>query len=423
MEIGVLIIIVSVAIGLLIGIYSEKNKPKYPEKIVRLDKPKYRPIQYSNASASNNANLDERIYDSEVIDFKVKGTNFRTNEEIKAARFLEKGDTLVLEREPDNAVDPHAVKVYTIKGVHIGYVQKNLSEFVFDRVNHVNYCRVKSVSNHDIPFIDAEFSVSSTKKKQPDFIPEEYRISAEDKMLSLGTPQYDKVLNSEYGSAVVIVSGIYERQNESISRAKALVQGEKLILKEQDSSMCFPHRIDVYSVNNVCIGYITDRFGSDILSHSKEIIDAFVEIPMCETNYEHFAIRLIMPKAIEKVCNPFGVPGSVISTYDGAFPKLEEAFNIKRTDPGKALEIALPVSEIEKGIEAKFLCCQCYRLLLDYESEEKMIQKIIKRIETVDENFVSPRMYWDMKSKLQTMQKRLNTVQTRLANKAKNKKK
>ena len=85
---------------------------------------------------------------------------------------MEKGDTLVLVSEPDNAVDPNAVKVYNINGVHIGYVQKNLSAFVFERIDHVESCKVKNVSKHNIRFTFEvlEAGLSGNKKSHKSLI-------------------------------------------------------------------------------------------------------------------------------------------------------------------------------------------------------------------------------------------------------------
>ena len=142
----VAIIIVFIVLGTLI-----EGDPS-DSKTVKYERPKTKPIFSEKVNIDRKESNAKRIFDPCSIDFEVKGTNFRTNDEIRAARFLEKGDTLVLVSEPDNAVDPNAVKVYNINGVHIGYVQKNLSAFVFERIDHVESCKVKNVSKHNIPF-------------------------------------------------------------------------------------------------------------------------------------------------------------------------------------------------------------------------------------------------------------------------------
>lgn len=418
----IFIAIAIIAIGIIVIIVKNNEDYVPSSKTVKYEKPKPKPIFSEKVKIDRKESNAKRIFDPCTIAFEVKGTNFRTDSEIQAARFLEKGDTLILVPEPDNAVDPNAVKVYNINGVHIGYVQKNLSAFVFERIDHVESCKVKKVSKHDIPFIDVELKISASQKAQPDFIPKEYQITAEDQMLSLGTPRYSEIKNSAYGYAIRTVKGTYELSNQSITRAKALVQGERIVLKKIEPTKYFPNRIDIYTKDNICVGYISDRLGSDLYTHFEEIKEVFVDMPMSESDYNHFAIRIIIPETIEKECTPFGITTSIISEYDGPYPELAEADSIKRTDTEKALQLILPIAHKERGIEAKFMCCQCYRLLKDYESEERMIQKIIHTIETIDKNFVSPNMYWSLKRSLPIMQKRLNTVQTRLANRRNNNK-
>ena len=104
----VAIIIVFIVLGTLI-----EGDPS-DSKTVKYERPKTKPIFSEKVNIDRKESNAKRIFDPCSIDFEVKGTNFRTNDEIRAARFLEKGDTLVLVSEPDNAVDPNAVKVYNI---------------------------------------------------------------------------------------------------------------------------------------------------------------------------------------------------------------------------------------------------------------------------------------------------------------------
>lgn len=414
----IFIAIAIIAIGIIVIIVKNNEDYVPSSKTVKYEKPKPKPIFSEKVKIDRKESNAKRIFDPCTIAFEVKGTNFRTDSEIQAARFLEKGDTLILVPEPDNAVDPNAVKVYSINGVHIGYVQKNLSAFVFERIDHVESCKVKKVSKHDIPFIDVELKISASQKAQPDFIPKECQITAEDQMISLGTPRYSEIKKSGYDSCVMAVDGTYELPNNSILRAKALVQGEKLVLKKVEPSEFYPNRLDVYTQDNICVGFITDKYFSDFYNHFEAIESVYVDMPMSGNYYNNFALRLIYPKSYDKFFEPSFDPDGG-SIYKGPYPQLAKADSIKRSDTAKAIQLALPIVDKEKGIEAKFLCCQCYRLLKDYESEERMIQKIIHTIETVDKNFVSPFMFMDLKSKLPIMQKRLNTVQTRLANRLK----
>lgn len=51
----------------------------------------------------------------------IVGTHFRGSEAKRIANSLEEGDTVELEREPDNQYDANAVACYA-QGEHIGYI-------------------------------------------------------------------------------------------------------------------------------------------------------------------------------------------------------------------------------------------------------------------------------------------------------------
>lgn len=51
----------------------------------------------------------------------IVGTHFRPSEAKQACNQLSEGDTVTLEREPDNKYDANAVAVY-FDGHHIGYI-------------------------------------------------------------------------------------------------------------------------------------------------------------------------------------------------------------------------------------------------------------------------------------------------------------
>lgn len=51
----------------------------------------------------------------------IVGTHFRPSEAKQACNALEDGDTVELQREPDNKYDANAVAVYT-QGHHVGYI-------------------------------------------------------------------------------------------------------------------------------------------------------------------------------------------------------------------------------------------------------------------------------------------------------------
>ena len=64
--------------------------------------------------------------------FSIKGTYYRTFEDIERANKLQKGETLYLVPEPNNEYDKNAIKVLTEDNVHIGYIPKELCRLFND---------------------------------------------------------------------------------------------------------------------------------------------------------------------------------------------------------------------------------------------------------------------------------------------------
>lgn len=345
-----------------------------------------------------------------VKSIDVRGTYYRNTKEKAAARDVEVGDSLILQEETDNPVDPNAVKVMTINGVHIGYVQYDIAQFVKRNILHVKSCTVVKKSVHEIPYITATAYFSKSECKQLDFIESELRVSPEDKMndlLSGHTHEY------KYRQVVLTVKATFEQSNEAIDKARGLRQGDKIILQKVESSDLFPYRIDVFTEDHTFIGFCYGRFTQEPYELFDKIHKVLVDAPMQAYYHESLILRVFLPENIEwKGTIEIG------REYSGPYPQLYKARQIKNGDPLTALDLALPIANKEKGITGKFLCCQIYRQLKDYESERKMILNILERIETVDPSYISKDEYSEMQKNQDSILKRLNTVESRLNSKS-----
>lgn len=87
------------------------------------------------------------------ISFIIKGLQYRDKEAQEAARELEEGDTLELEKEPNNKYDSFAVKVLTTDGYCIGYVEAGKAEEISINIGRLIECKVQAISEHDELFI------------------------------------------------------------------------------------------------------------------------------------------------------------------------------------------------------------------------------------------------------------------------------
>lgn len=347
-----------------------------------------------------------------VKEMEVKGTYYRTIDEKAAARDLEVGDTLILKVEQDNPVDPNAVKVLTLEGVHIGYVQWDIAQFVKDNISHVKSCTVTKVTRHEIPYIHASISFSASECKQQNFIAEELRVSPEDKMRDL-TLGIRKDYNYRYICS--LVDGTYELPYESIQKARALRQGDKVILKKPlDESEYYPYRLDVYTEDDCMIGFMYGEFIQEQFELFDEICATIVDSPLDTYGHGQLFVKTYLTENMKRVQSTPGISVNITFGYRGPYPQLRKAEDLKRIDPEKALYIALPIAEKEKGITAKFLCCQIYRLRKDYKSEREMILKILERINSIKPDEISRNDFASLKGQYPTMTKRLATVESRL---------
>lgn len=347
---------------------------------------------------------------------EVKGTYYRSHDEIEAARDVEVGDTLILQPEPENTVDPNAVKVLTLNGVHIGYVQWDIAQFTRDFIKHVQTCTVTKTTRHDIPYIHADIFFSDRVCKQPDFIPKDLRVSPDDKMrdLSLGVRK-----DYKYRSLLLTVEGTFEQHIDVISKAKSLRQGDKVILKKPEVfSEFYNFLLNVYTEDDTMIGFCFGSFAQEVYELFDDIYTVIVESPMSAYPHQKINLRVFVPQSIKWVpkVEPFSE-----RCYKTPYPQLVAANSMKRTNPEAALELALPVAECEKGINGKFLCCQIFRLQKDYESEHRMILRILERIESINSEEIGSLEFTQMKSRADEFLKRLDVVESRINSKSRKK--
>ena len=92
-----------------------------------------------------------------ALNFAVKGLIYRDASDISAAKKLNEGDALHLERDENNQYDFFATKVLTSDNHFIGYVDRRVNDKLFWIIKNLECCVVSKVDNQtDIPFIYAE---------------------------------------------------------------------------------------------------------------------------------------------------------------------------------------------------------------------------------------------------------------------------
>lgn len=104
---------------------------------------------------SNTQKAKEIPSTAKKVNFAVKGTSYRSQANINAARNVRVGDELTLIHEPHNDHDSFAMMVLTADRHHIGYVEKKYSMCFFAYKDKIYKCIASKVTNDDIPFIYA----------------------------------------------------------------------------------------------------------------------------------------------------------------------------------------------------------------------------------------------------------------------------
>lgn len=98
--------------------------------------------------------IDDEPYRKKLaISFAVKGLQYRDEDAQDAAHELDVNDVLELEEEPDNEYDLYALKVLTVDGEHIGYVEATKSKRITENLDKLIECKVKKISEYDELFI------------------------------------------------------------------------------------------------------------------------------------------------------------------------------------------------------------------------------------------------------------------------------
>lgn len=83
------------------------------------------------------------------IDFRITGTQYRSDEAIERANGLELFELLYLEWEKDNPQDPYAIKVLTDDGYHIGYMPAKYTKKFHSKINEYTECKVWDIKDQD----------------------------------------------------------------------------------------------------------------------------------------------------------------------------------------------------------------------------------------------------------------------------------
>lgn len=327
--------------------------------------------------SDNKYNDGLGLYDkhSDIL-FAVKGISYRDEQAQAAARLCDKGDRLILRREPDNPVDKNAVQVYTMTGQMIGYVERDYAETVSELIDYINTCVVYKVTNHELPYIDALVKFTATPTTQPDFITDPSEMTTRQRM------QYDSVFTFSSGYHEAFARIVNNRELPLRSReALAHLDGASIIrLEKDDSNPSRPYAVKVFG-NDVLLGWLDFDRAYVVYNHFDEVKDVKT------TRMGRDMVSIMLPKSVDLLDIPVDIRAR-LQVYDAMlWPETSEAFKMRSSDPDRALDILLPIVKKEHDYRAASYCCTCYRALKRPNKELDMVNFILAKIEAHREDY------------------------------------
>lgn len=287
------------------------------------------------------------------VNFAVKGTSYRSETDINAARNVHVGDELTLIHEPHNDHDTFAMMVLTSDGHHIGYVEKKYSMCFFVYKDNIHKCVVTKVTSDNIPFIYADA-----------YLPSDARIPEDDlsiqKMMSK---------NGQYVGNGVSVKITTERSLAHEANPD-LVFAERLKYSEPEKAVeiflsCASNESGLYSLHQACFCYRKMK----AYDKEKELIQQIIAICKDEGKEECIPEYESRLKSVEYCINK-----------QNEKEELDKAYSLQKEGKYKeALDLYLFYFNKDKFVLNLIdRIIQCYRKLNDKSNEKRMLEYALK---------------------------------------------
>jgi len=304
--------------------------------------------------ASNTQKAKEIPSTAKKVNFAVKGTSYRSDADINAARNVRVGDELTLIHEPHNDHDTFAMMVLTSDGHHIGYVEKKYSMCFFVYKDNIHKCVVTKVTSDNIPFIYADAYLPSDARTPED----DLRIQ---KMMSK---------NGQYVGNGVSVKITTERSLAHEANPADLELAEKLKYSEPEKAVeiflsCAANESGLYSLHQACICYRSMK----AYDKEKELIQQIIAVCKDEGKEEYIPEYESRLKSVEYYINKQNEKG-----------ELDKAYSLQKEGKYKeALDLYLFYFNKDKFVlNLTDRIIQCYRKLGDKSNEQRMLEYALK---------------------------------------------
>lgn len=303
--------------------------------------------------ASNTQKAKEIPSTAKKVNFAVKGTSYRSQADINAARNVRVGDELTLIHEAYNDYDSFAMMVLTSDGHHIGYVEKKYSMCFFAYKDKIYKCIVSKVTNDDVPFIYANA-----------FLPFDARVPDDDLKVQKMTSKEGQYIGNGVTVKITTERSLAHETNPDLELAEKLKYSEPEKAVEIFLS-CAANESGLYSLHQACFCYRKMK----AYDKEKELIQQIIAVCKNEGKEEYIPEYESRLKSVEYYINKQNEKG-----------ELDKAYSLQKEGKYKeALDLYLFYFNKDKFVLNLIdRIIQCYRKLNDKSNETRMLEYALK---------------------------------------------
>lgn len=303
--------------------------------------------------ASNTQKAKEIPSTAKKVNFAVKGTSYRSQADINAARNVRVGDELTLIHEAYNDYDSFAMMVLTSDGHHIGCVEKKYSMCFFAYKDKIYKCIVSKVTNDDVPFIYANA-----------FLPFDARVPDDDLKVQKMTSKEGQYIGNGVTVKITTERSLAHETNPDLELAEKLKYSEPEKAVEIFLS-CAANESGLYSLHQACFCYRKMK----AYDKEKELIQQIIAVCKDEGKEEYIPEYESRLKSVEYYINKQNEKG-----------ELDKAYSLQKEGKYKeALDLYLFYFNKDKFVLNLIdRIIQCYRKLNDKSNETRMLEYALK---------------------------------------------
>lgn len=303
--------------------------------------------------ASNTQKAKEIPSTAKKVNFAVKGTSYRSQADINAARNVRVGDELTLIHEAYNDYDSFAMMVLTSDGHHIGYVEKKYSMCFFAYKDIIYKCIVSKVTNDDVPFIYANA-----------FLPFDARVPDDDLKVQKMTSKEGQYIGNGVTVKITTERSLAHETNPDLELAEKLKYSEPEKAVEIFLS-CAANESGLYSLHQACFCYRKMK----AYDKEKELMQQIIAVCKDEGKEEYIPEYESRLKSVEYYINKQNEKG-----------ELDKAYSLQKEGKYKeALDLYLFYFNKDKFVlNLTDRIIQCYRKLNDKSNETRMLEYALK---------------------------------------------